>query len=77
MHYHDDTSTSLISYAFLIGIIVWGIIHFRKENNGYFTLSNALKTGLGIALISSITVIYIINLINFIDPEFIDKSMEF
>jgi len=77
MHYHDDTSTSLISYAFLIGIIVWGIIHFRKENNGYLTLSNALKTGLGIALISSITVIYIINLINFIDPEFIDKSMEF
>ena len=77
MHYHDDTSTSLISYTFLIGIIVWGIIHFRKENNGYLTLSNALKTGLGIALISSITVIYIINLINFIDPEFIDKSMEF
>ncbi|MDA9596998.1 DUF4199 domain-containing protein [Flavobacteriaceae bacterium] len=77
MHYHDDTSTSLISYTFLIGIIVWGIIHFRKENNGYLTLSNALKTGLGIALISSITVIYIIYLINFIDPEFIDKSMEF
>lgn len=78
MHYQNDTSTSLISYAFLIGIIVWGIIHFRKENNGYLTLSNALKTGVGIALISSIiTAIYVIILINFIDPEFIDKSTEF
>ena len=29
MHYQNDTSTSLISYAFLIGIIVWGIIHYQ------------------------------------------------
>ena len=54
MHYQNDTSTSIISYVFLIVIILWGIVHFRKENNGYLTLSDALKTGMGIALISSI-----------------------
>ena len=78
MHYQNDTKTSLINYAFLIGIIVYGIMQFKKNNDGLMSLSEALKTGLGIALISSILVsIYGVILMQYIDPEFIDKTIEF
>jgi hypothetical protein len=78
MHYQNDTKTSLINYAFLIGIIVYGIMQFKKNNDGLMSLSEALKTGLGIALISSILVsIYVVILMQYIDPEFIDKTIEF
>ena len=61
MHFQNETSTSLIGYAFLIGIIIWAIIQHKKNNVGYLTLSEALKTGIGTALISGIVVsIYVI-----------------
>ena len=39
MHYQNDTATSIIGYAFLIGIILWGIMRFKKINGGYLRLS--------------------------------------
>ena len=78
MHYQNETSTSLISYAFIIVIIIWAIIQFRKNNRGYLTLIEALKTGIGTALISGIFIsIYVILLSQYLDPDFIDKSIEY
>ena len=78
IHYQNETSTSLISYAFIIVIISWAIVQFRKNNGGYLTLSEALKTGIGTALISGIFIsIYVILLCQYLDPDFIDKSIEF
>ena len=76
MHYQNETSTSLISYTFIIVIIIWAIIQFRKNNRGYLTLIEALKTGIGTALISGIFIsIYVILLSQYLDPDFIDKSI--
>lgn len=78
MHYQNDTATSLIGYGFLIGIIIWGIMRFKKINNGYLKLSEALKTGVGTALISGIVIaIYFVIMSQYIDPEFINKSIEY
>ncbi|MEC7173354.1 MAG: DUF4199 domain-containing protein [Bacteroidota bacterium] len=78
MHYQNDTATSLIGYGFLIGIIIWGIMRFKKINNGYIKLSEALKTGVGTALISGIVIaIYFVIMSQYIDPEFINKSIEY
>ncbi len=78
MHYQNETSTSLIGYAFIIVIIIWAIIQFRKNNGGYLTLLEALKTGIGTALISGIFIsIYVILLSQYLDPDFIDKSIEY
>ena len=78
MHYQDETSTSIIGYAFIIGIIIWAIIQFKQKNKGYLNLSEALKTGLGTALISGIIIsIYVILLTQFLDPDFIDKSIDY
>ena len=78
MHYQNETSTSIIGYVFFIMITLWGIIQFKKSNNGYLKLSEALKSGVGIALISAIVVaIYAIILTHYLDPEFLDKSIEY
>lgn len=78
MHYQNDLSTSAIGYAFFVVLIIWAIIHFRKANNGYLKFSDALKTGVGTALVSSIIIsIYAIILTQYIDPEFMDKTIEF
>ena len=78
MHYQGETATSLIGYTLLIGLILWAIMHFKKNNDGYISLSEALKTGVGAALISAIIVcIYTIVLIQYLDPEFLDKSIEY
>ena len=51
---------------------------FRKNNRGYLTLIEALKTGIGTALISGIFIsIYVILLSHYLDPDFIDKSIEY
>lgn len=78
MHYQNETITSLIGYAFLIGVILWGIMQFKKTNNGFLKLSEALKTGVGTALISGIVIaIYAVILSQFLDPEFFDKTIEY
>lgn len=78
MHYQGETATSLIGYALLIGLVLWAIMHFKKNNDGYISLSEALKTGVGTALISAIIVcIYTIVMIQYLDPEFLDKSIEY
>ncbi len=78
MHYQQETATSLIGYALLIGLILWGIIQFKKSNEGYISLSEALKTGGGTALISAIIIcIYTIIMIQYLDTEFLDKTIEY
>ena len=78
MHYQDETATSLIGYTLLIGLVLWAIMHFKKNNDGYISLSEALKTGVGTVLISAIIVcIYTIVMIQYLDPEFLDKSIEY
>lgn len=78
MHFQGETATSLIGYALLIGIVLWAIMHFKKNNDDYISLSEALKTGVGTALISAIIVcIYTIVMIQYLDPEFLDKSIEY
>ena len=78
MHFQGETATSLIGYALLIGLVLWAIMHFKKNNDAYISLSEALKTGVGTALISAIIVcIYTIVMIQYLDPEFLDKSIEY
>ena len=78
MHYQGETATSLIGYTLLIGLVLWAITHFKKNNYGYISLSEALKTGVGTALISAIIVcIYTIVMIQYLDSEFLDKSIEY
>lgn len=77
MHYTQEASIGVVSIVITIAVIALGQYNFRKENDGFLSFGEALKIGLGIALISGIIgVTYQMILVNVIDPNTIDKMME-
>lgn len=77
MHYQGGLAVGLISMSLIIGAIVLGLLHFRKENNGLLSLGEALKVGIGIALVGGIIgIIFNLIMANVIDPEMMAKAME-
>ncbi len=76
--YKPHWSIQTIGFLILIAIIVYGIREFKKQNGGYLKLSQALKIGIGIALISGIIgVIYFLIQVNFIEPNYFENYMDF
>ncbi|UII79131.1 DUF4199 domain-containing protein [Flagellimonas sp. CMM7] len=83
MLYTQDMHTSQSPALMIIGIVLAaivtfiGISNFRKANEGFLTLSQALKIGAGIALISAIiAIVYNLVLVNAIDPDAPSKIMD-
>jgi hypothetical protein len=76
-HTSQDPSNTAISIVIMVVVIIWGIFSYRKANNGFLTLGEALKLGAGIALVSGIiTVIYTLFMVNVLDTEFAIKIAE-
>lgn len=76
-HTSQDTSNTVVSLVITAAVIMWGIVSFRKANDGYLTLGEALKLGAGIALVAGIIgVLYTILLANVLDPDFASKIMD-
>ena len=77
MHYKNDSTAGILSLLITSGILIYSFIVFKKNNEGYLSLSEALKIGLGISLVSAlIGIIYTQLLVNFLDPETMKKSLE-
>lgn len=78
MHYQNNTKIGIVSLLISSVVIILGLLAFRKANQGFISLSQALKTGLGIALVSGIiSVLYQIILVTVIDPDTIQKTIDF
>tara|TARA_A100001015_G_scaffold281631_1_gene345060 strand:- start:176 stop:754 length:579 start_codon:yes stop_codon:yes gene_type:complete len=77
MHYKNDSTAGIVSLIIMIGVLLYSFISHKKINGGYILLSEALKIGLGVSLVSAlITIIYTQILINFLDPETMQKSLD-
>lgn len=77
MHYKNDSTAGIVSLVIMIGILLYSLISFKKLNNNFLSLSEALKIGLGASLISAlIGVVYTQILVNFLDPETMQKSLK-
>ena len=77
MHYKNDSTAGIVALLITSGVIVYSFIVFKKNNEGFMTLSEALKIGLGVSLISAIIgIIYTQLLVNFLDPDTMQKSLE-
>ncbi len=73
-HYSQDSANTVIGLVITTAVILWGIYSFRKANDGFLTLGQALKLGAGIGLVAGIVwVIYVLILSNFLDPAFASK----
>lgn len=72
-HWWVMAAGSIISIA----LIVLGIKKVKELNGGYLSLGEAIKTGLGIALIGGlISVIYTFIFTSFIEPDFYKNMAE-
>lgn len=77
MHMTQNWIAGLLGFIAMVIVIVLGINQYKKSNGSYLTLSQAIKIGVGIALIAGIMgAIYQLIFINFIEPDFIENMME-
>ncbi|WP_025664864.1 DUF4199 domain-containing protein [Aquimarina megaterium] len=68
---------AVIRAAVLIGVIIYGIKVYKSANNGFLKLSEALKIGIGIALIGGIiTIVWNSLLMNVIEPNMTDQIFD-
>lgn len=68
--YNPHWSVSLIAVLVSIAILVMGLKKFKESNGGFLKLGDALKIGLGIALISGlIGVVYTLIFASYIEPN--------
>ncbi len=77
MHYTQETALLYVSLAMTLSVLVIAFINYRKDNDGFMSLGEALKLGLGIAAVSAIFgVAYQILLVTVIDPDTVGKMMD-
>jgi len=75
--HEQDWKTTSLSFLITVSIIVLGIKKYKEFNGGFMTLSQGLKTGIGIALIGGIISIgYTLIFMTFIEPETLERGME-
>lgn len=75
--YEPHWIVSVLGIAISIVFIVLGLKKIKENNGGYLKLGEAIKTGLGIALISGIVyVIYLLIFTSYIEPEFFARTLE-
>lgn len=78
MHYQQSQMTGIVSIVIMIGVLIYSFIDYKKLNEGYLSLSEALKIGLGIsALAGLIGVVYTFVLTEFLDPNMMEKALDF
>ena len=76
-HTTQSPVTQIVNIVLSVGIIFWGILGFKKANNGFLTLGEALKLGAGMSLIAGIMqVLYTLLLVNVLDTGFVRKVIE-
>jgi len=68
---------SFLSFAVTLALIVYGLKTFKKENEGYMSLGQALKTGVAISLIAGIIgAIFNYIFVTMIEPDFVNQMLE-
>lgn len=75
--YDPHWSVQVVGIALMIVLIVLGIKKYKDLNQGFLTLGDAIKTGIGIAFVTTlIFMAYFYVFVKFIEPEFIATTTE-
>ncbi|MCK7589962.1 DUF4199 domain-containing protein [Subsaxibacter sp. CAU 1640] len=66
-----------LSFIAMVAILIYGINEFKKNNAGFLSLGQAIKLGIGMALVAGIIgVVYNLIFVNFIEPDFMEQMMQ-
>lgn len=78
MHYQGGPMVMGVSLLITIAVIAIGMMQFKKDNKGFMSFGEGLKIGVGIGLIAGIIgIIFNQILAGLIDPEMMNKAMEY
>lgn len=77
MHYEQNTVATIVGISIIFAAIAFGVSQFKKDNDGFLKLSQALKIGTGTALIAGlIGLVYYALLSNdIIEPGYMEKAV--
>lgn len=76
-HLEPHWSINALTFVAFIALIILGIKKFKEINGGFLSFGQAVKIGVGIAIISAlIGSIYQYLFMTFIEPEFMSQVME-
>lgn len=76
-HLTPNPIYGVISFGLMIAAIVLGIKKLKELNQGYISFGEAVKVGVGIAVVSAlISIIYNLIFIYFIEPDFLDQMLQ-
>lgn len=75
--YEKNSAQSIIGILMAVVIIAIGIYNFKKENQGFLEVKEAIKIGTGAGVIAAlVSILYLLVLANVIEPDFWEKSLE-
>tara|TARA_B100001059_G_C17698147_1_gene508587 strand:- start:435 stop:959 length:525 start_codon:yes stop_codon:yes gene_type:complete len=78
MHYQNSSIQQWTGLLIMAGSIVFGQLAFKKMNNGFISLAEGMKIGIGItALGSAIGIAYGIFQGYVLDPDTMSKAMDY
>jgi len=77
MVYEGKNWPMVVYYLLFPAVLILGIYSYKKKNNGFLTLTDALKVGMAIAAISGLVyALYNIIFNYFIEPDFVEQMAE-
>ncbi|TXN35338.1 DUF4199 domain-containing protein [Flagellimonas hymeniacidonis] len=77
LHYDRSFAIQSIQFAILGVFVVIAAIQFKKANNGYIKLGQAIKIGAGVGLIAALLgTLYFLVLSNVIEPDYLENATE-
>lgn len=76
-HLEPGVVFAVLGFLILAVVISLAIKAFKKDNGGFLSLGEALKVGVGTAVIGAlISTVWMLILINFIEPDYMSQVME-
>ncbi|UOY07034.1 DUF4199 domain-containing protein [Muricauda sp. SCSIO 64092] len=77
LHYERSFTIQAIQYGILAVFIVIGIVQYKKSNENYLKIGQAIKIGAGIGVIATIIgIIWFYLMSGVLEPDYMDKAME-
>jgi uncharacterized membrane protein len=77
LHYEQNATTYIVGFALLFIFSLLGILAYKKANEGFISIGQSLKIGVGVSVIGAlIGIVYFLIFIYAIEPGYVDKVME-
>jgi hypothetical protein len=77
IHYQPPGWVSIVQIAIAFALVFMGLKAFRSSNEGFMSVGEGLKIGMGITIVGSIiAIIYQQIFLNVIEPDFMLNAME-